>query len=394
MNWKSHPPVGGQPVRLLQVVENLNGQATESWLAKILSLSRNRHPHLEWTFFCVLGTPGKMDEGVKKTGATVIHSKHDMKDKWAFLASLRGVMRQNRYDVLHCHHDIMSALPLLASIGVPFSRRIVHVHNTSISLPTPNNFKAALMRAPFRRLCLAADRIVGVSQDALDAMLAGHKPSAERDQVVHCGIETAHFQRDDRKAYELRESFSLGVDAKILLFVGRMIVYKNPTFVIDVLQHLNRLDKTFAAVFAGSGPLEDTVRQMARANGLDARVRVLGWRQDVPTLMHACDLLIWPGLEEPKEGLGLGVVEAQASGLPVVMSMSVPREAIVVPELVTVRPLNSGPQSWAHAVLSQLERRHPDANDALSLVEHSSFSINRSCDNIAALYPTSSYAPA
>ena len=373
-------------VRVLQIVENLNNQAVESWLVKVLSLSRKRHPHLEWTFFCVLGRPGKMDEAVRQMGVRVIHSPHDIAHKRAFLTSLRQVMRQERYDVLHCHHDIMSALPLLASIGLTFRRRIVHVHNTAMSLPTPNRLKQAIVRSPFRQICLRADKIVGVSQDALDAMLAGHKRRPGRDCVIHCGIETHRFRRDEAKAHDLRQSFGLGTDAKILLFVGRMNAYKSPNFVVEVLSHLHQKDTRFAAVFAGSGPYEVEVRELARQRGLQDRVRVLGWRQDVPELMHACDLLIWPGVEEPKEGLGLGIVEAQAAGLPVLMSRNVPEEAVVVSELVKILSLSEGPQAWAEAATSLLQCARPARHELLTRVEVSSFSIEQSADNIAALY--------
>lgn len=375
-----------RPVRVLQIVENLNNQAVEFWLFKVLCLARERHPYLEWTFFCVLGRPGKMDEAVRQMDAKVIHSPHDIGEKIAFMRALRQVMRRDRYDVLHSHHDIMSALPLLASVGLSFRRRIVHVHNTSISLPTPNTLKAALVRWPFRQICLRADQIVGVSQPALDAMLAGHKRHPCRDRVIHCGIDTSRFRRDEARANGLRQDFGFLPNAKILLFVGRMIAYKNPNFVIEVLSRLHQKDVNYAAVFAGTGPLEDEVRELAGQKGLQERVRVLGWRQDVPDLMQACDLLIWPGIEEPKEGLGLAIVEAQAAGLPVLMSRNVPEEAVVVPELVETLPLPKGPQAWAEVVVAMLLRSHPARHESLARVEASSFSIEQSADNIAALY--------
>ena len=227
---------------------------------------------------------------------------------------------------------------------------------------------------------------MGVSHEALDAMLAGHQRRSSRDCVIHCGIETRRFRRDETKAIELRQSLGLGSDAKILLFVGRMTTYKNPRFVVEVLEHLQQKGAHFAAVFAGTGPCEIDVREMARQKGLSERVRVLGWRQDVPELMQACDLLIWPGLEDPKEGLGLGVVEAQAAGLPVLMSRNVPKEAIVVPELVKILPLPEGPQAWAEAGMALLQRIRPDRQESLALIEASSFSIEQSADNIASLY--------
>lgn len=373
-------------MRVLQIVESFNNQATESWLIQVLHLSKERHPHLDWTFFCAVNKPGGMDKSIREAGAGVLHSSHDISEKRAFLKHLRQVMKAGRYDVLHCHHDIMSALPLMASVGLPFRRRIVHVHNTAIGLPTSNPLKGALLRWPFRQICLRADCIVGVSQDALDAMLGGHKSKQCRDRVVHCGIETHRFRRNEAEANELRQSFCFEPNAKILLFVGRMIAYKNPVFIVEMLHHLRQIDARFVAVFAGTGPYEEEVRQLARQKGLQDRVKVLGWRDDVPQLMQACDVLIWPGIEEPKEGLGLGVVEAQAAGLPVLMSRNVPVEAVVVPELVKILPLPEGPQVWAEAAIALLSGIHPRKDEALARVHASSFDIAQSADNIIALY--------
>ena len=75
-------------------------------------------------------------------------------DKIRFIRSLRAVMKVGNYDILHCHHDIMSAAYLAASAGLPFRKRIVHVHNTSLSLPTQNRVKAELVREPMRQMCL------------------------------------------------------------------------------------------------------------------------------------------------------------------------------------------------------------------------------------------------
>ena len=98
------------------------------------------------------------------------------------------------------------------------------------------------------------------------------------------------------------------------------------------------------------------------------------------------DVLIWPSVEEPKEGLGLGIVEAQAACLPILMSRSVPEEAIVVPELVEVLPLAAGAEQWANTVLRVLSGPRPDRNATRQKVASSSFSMAAGVSNLVALY--------
>ena len=175
-------------------------------------------------------------------------------------------------------------------------------------------------------------------------------------------------------------------DAKLLLFAGRMVPYKNPLFVIEMLERLRQKLSMVAAVFAGTGELESAVRELARSKGLEDRVRVLGWRDDLPMLMRGCDLLLWPAQEVPKEGLGLGVVEAQAAGLPVLMSWSVPQDAVVVPSMVDILPLAAGPESWAERAYEIIGRPRLAYADALWQVEASPFSMENGVRNILALY--------
>jgi glycosyltransferase EpsF len=374
-------------VRVLHVVENLNNQAVESWLLRVLSAASEEYPHVHWTFFCVLGKTGRNDAAARRLGAQVIHSRYEIGKKVRFLSSLRKVMKDRHYDILHCHHDVMSAAYLLASAGLPFKRRIVHLHNTSLSLPTPSQAKADLVRGPMRQVCLRmADQIVGISTEALQSLIGNRAPNPKRHRVVHCAVNTARFAQAPPDAPAFRKSLGLNSTARILLFVGRIVDYKNPCFVVEVLERLVRANTDVVAVFAGTGNRENEVREMAQQKNLEGRTRLLGFRDDVPELMLVSDVLIWPSLEEPKEGLGLGIVEAQAAGLPILMSRSVPEEAIVVPELVEVRSLSAGPKAWAEAVLQIVGRPHPARSESLAQVEVSSFSLSSGVLNLMALY--------
>jgi glycosyltransferase involved in cell wall biosynthesis len=372
---------------LLHVVENMHDQAVENWIFRIMRDSRSRYPDFHWTFYSALGQPGRLDDSVRELGGEVIHSPVPVGNTRKFISELHNTIERGRFDVMHAHHDIMSAVYLLAAARTPIRRRIVHVHNTSMELPTPSKMKRAMVWEPMRRVCLTmSDRIAGISRDALSSMIAGAAPKPGRDVVVYYGIDTTKFRNPKRTPAETRASIGVAPNAKMILFGGRMTQYKNPRFVIEVLAEIADAEPSAVAVFAGVGTETDTVRQLAQDTGLADRVRILGWRDDLAELMLAADLLLWPGQEVPKEGLGLGIVEAQAAGLPIIMSRSVPEDAVVIDELVSILPLALGPEAWGRETLKRLRASHLPREESLERIEASHFSLTAGTDNVMALY--------
>lgn len=374
-------------IRVLHIVESLDNQAVETWLLRVLRATTNDYRHIQWTFFCVLGREGRFDSTARKLGAEVIHSRYEIGDKLRFVAGLREVMKRGHYDVLHCHHDIMSAAYLLASVGLALRKRIVHVHNTSTSLPTPSRVKAELAREPMRQICLRmADQIVGISSEALISLTGTKQPESTSQRVIHYAVDTSRFAQVSLARSEFRRQLGFGPNARVLLFVGRLVNYKNPLFVVEILERLVQSDPEAVVVLVGAGDLANVVAETLSRKNLKGRARLLGFRDDVPELMVNSDVLIWPSLEEPKEGLGLGIIEAQAAGLPIVMSRSVPEEAIIVSELIQVLSLAAGADAWASAIHSIAMRAMPTRSECLRRVESSSFGMHEGVTSLMALY--------
>src|SRR4051812_3796992 len=84
---------------------------------------------LDWTFYCVLGQPGQLDDQVREAGGQIIYSPVPLGATRAFFISLRRILGSGGYEVMHAHHDIVSGVYMAAAMGLGLRRRIVHVHN-------------------------------------------------------------------------------------------------------------------------------------------------------------------------------------------------------------------------------------------------------------------------
>lgn len=310
-----------------------------------------------------------------------------MKKKRQFIRSLREELKRGAYGVLHCHHDLVSAVYLLASAGLPVRRRIVHVHNADEGIPTISKFKRTLYREPMRLLCLAsADRIVAISNHTLIKFLAGRAYRPRRDTVHYYGVDTTPFEEGVVDPLEFRRQLEFPEDALILLFGGRVVPEKNPVYSVDILAELRRLEPRAVLVVAGAGSLEGEVVARARKLGVDNAIRVLGWRTDLPNIMRCSDCFILPRPENPMEGFGLAVVEAQLAGLRMLISSGIADDALL--GNATYRRLSPslGPDVWARAAVDLLCQPAPSAKEAISQLAGSPMDMDRALQQLLELY--------
>lgn len=203
-------------------------------------------------------------------------------------------------------------------------------------------------------------------------------------RILHCGIDLDQFQEplyDD----SLRGELGLKSDVTVIGHVGRFAEAKNHTFLIDIMAELIELDPNTHLVLVGDGPLRHRIQQRVADLELSSNVHFVGLRSDVAKVMLSTfDVFVLPSLHE---GLPVVAVEAQAAGLPCVLSDTVAPEATVVPALVTRLSLNMSSRDWANTVLDSV--RTPTGvqrSEALQRVQNSPFNIVANVAALSALY--------
>jgi glycosyltransferase involved in cell wall biosynthesis len=378
--------VAQHPCRVIHIVENLHKGAVENWLVRMLRHAHHRGEDWDWTFYCVLGQPGALDELVRSVGGKIVYSPVSLDSRQAFFRALRTELQHGNYEVMHCHHDLMNAVYLLASIGLPIRKRIVHIHNADENLPTPSLLKQRLFREPMRRICLRADRVVGISQHTLDTFLAGRHRRSSRDLVHYYGVDPTPFVSTTPDRQRFRQDLDLAPDALILLFGGRITPEKNPVMVVDILAALLQIEHRAVAVFAGTGSLEGEVRKRAQLLGIEHQIRTIGWRNDLPDVMACGDWFILPRPEQPMEGFGLAVVEAQLAGLRLLLSTGIPDDPLLSTACYRRLSLSQGVDEWARAAVELLNEPDPTATSAIAALKNSPLDMDYALQDLIKLH--------
>ena len=371
-------------MRIISIIENLDKGAVENWLINCFIESKKTRPDWEWTFYCILGRPGVLDDKVKEHGGIIMYSPCTISDKFRFLRSLRKTLKFGQYDILHSHHDYLSGFYLIATHGLKFKKRILHIHNTDKALPVGNRIFEKVLLPPLRWLGIHySDIIVGISKHTLAKFIGKSPVHTKRIIVLYYGIDLARFEIENGQE-AFRSDLNLPSDARLLIFSGRMNYLKNPVFVLEVLKELNHKDHNFYALFAGEGELLSEVEATAIQLNILDHIRLLGWRTDLSKIMLNADIFIFPRLEEPKEGLGLVVVEAQAAGLPMILSNGIVPDAIEISELAEFIPLRNNAVEWADKILGMT--RKLSKAQALDRMINSKFALPKATENLIKLY--------
>ncbi|MEB3270714.1 MAG: glycosyltransferase [Synechococcus sp.] len=363
------PEPAAAPPRVLHVVESLGNGSVEAWLLRMAAHARLRRIPIDWTFYCQLPEAGAREPRARDLGLRVLRSPLPIHRKLGFARALHTTLATGGYQILHSHHDLLSGYYLAAGAGVPLRRRIVHVHNADEQVLTDHRLKRALLRPLLRQLSLrCADRIVANSHHCLDTFLAGCARRRDRDGIHRYGIDASPFLNAAADRLQWRRALGLPAAAPILLFLGRLTPEKNPLVAVEVLAALRRLRPDAIGVFVGSGSLSAAVERRLQELGLQDCSRMLGWRDDGAAIMAACDLFLLPRPEQPPEGFGMAVVEAQLAGLRLLLSRGVPPDPLLPTAVFRRLALAAGPERWAAAAAALLAQPAPDR--AASLAAH------------------------
>ena len=373
-------------MRIIHIVENLDKGAVENWLVNIFIESRKVRPDWSWTFFCFIGKEGKLDQKVRDAGGEIIYSPVTISDKLGFLKNLRKILKAGKYDILHSHHDFLSGFYLIASVGIKFRKRFLHIHNTDRALPVGNRVLHNLLLIPFKALALYfSDRVIGISKDTLEDFAGKKNVPNKKYILLYYGVNLERFNVLSNRTM-IDQEFNLPPHTKILLYAGRMNDLKNPEFVVDVLKSILEIRNDVYAVFIGQGDKQEVVKQKAAEYGITHHVRIFGWHDNVPFVMKNSDVFIFPRKETPKEGLGLVVVEAQAAGLPMFITQGIVKDAVVVDELAHFNPPEN-PALWAHQISAVLDKPLPVTKEAsLQKMKQSQFELSRATKNLVDIY--------
>lgn len=257
--------------------------------------------------------------------------------------ALDSFFSEHPYDIVHSHLDCLSAYPLKSAEKYGTSTRIAHAHNVNQDY----NLKYLLKLYAKRKIPKYATDFFACSADAGKWMFPGQK-----FQVIKNAIDVRKYMYHSETEQVMKSKLKIR-DKFVIGHIGRFAPQKNHAFLLNVFQCVADIDENAMLLLVGTGDGKEAIETKVAKLGLSNKVVFLGNREDVSEILQAFDVFVFPSRYE---GFGLAAAEAQAAGVPCILSDRIPKECGLT-ENVEFLSLDMSPQVWAKHVVRYKGRK-------------------------------------
>lgn len=327
-------------IRILHVVTYMGRGGLETMLMNYYrKIDRNK---IQFDFLVHRDIRADYDDEIESLGGCIYRIPKLNPFSPNYYKALEDFFQKHKYKIVHSHVDCMSAYPLKAAkkAGVPV--RIAHAHSSS----QDKNWKYPIKYISAKKISKYATDYFACSDDAGKWMFSGKDFS-----VLKNAIDVKNYAPNKNEREKIKREFELENDSLIIGHVGRFSYPKNHTFLIDIFSYIKKYKPNAYLMLVGSGKGMMDIKNKVNQLKLDKNVIFTGSRSDVYSLMQAMDVFVFPS---HYEGLGIVAIEAQAAGLPCIISNGVPKECIVTKDLVSRKDLSELAEEWAVHILDRL----------------------------------------
>lgn len=334
-------------MRILEVCVDLDGGGIDRYLLNYCS----RIPEIQFDFAVVESKIGILEPQLEALGCRIHRVPRQRAGIRANYNAIKKILTDTQYDAVHVHLGYRGAVALWCAKRCGVKTRIAHAHIAA----EPETPKQKWVRKMFTVLvkCFAT-HLAACGVDAAK-WVWGEKSYAKGQVAIHNNaIETAQYAYSEETRAAWRTKLGIREETFVVGHVGRLCTQKNQLRLLDIFSEMRRERPDAVLLLVGRGDLEEAICRKAAAMGLTDAVRLLGVRDDVPQLLSAFDVFVFPSTHE---GLPFTLMETQCNGLPAVSADTV-TSLVKLGEDVQFLSLAESDAVWAQVALTAAKRGH------------------------------------
>ena len=362
-------------VRILQVVPDMAYGGVE----KIVLNYYEQLNHDDYKFdFVTHGLVEDYHHNLMKQGSRIYYLKTIGK------VGLRGYCEQIReqiniddYDIIHIHIGHITGVYGAAFHKCGAKKIICHAHTTKCV-----NTKHNLFMPVFRLLAKKySDKCLACGKDAGRFCFG----NLEFD-LLHNGINSEryiHISKED--ITKLKNEFGIRDETFVIGNVAHFSEQKNHRFIVDVIKEYSKISSHVKFILVGDGPLKEEMERVVCEEGLQENVVFTGVRKDIPILMKMFNVFILPSLYE---GLPVVSIEAQAAGIPCLISNTIDESLDIGLGLTEFLPIDQGCEKWILKLEEMRESRKEiiDINKIQNALIKAGYDVTVSAQRLSRVY--------
>ena len=363
-----------RPIRVLQIIGIFNKGGVES-----VVLNYYRHINrdkIQFDFVVHDNTTVDVSALVEPLGGRVYKVPAYNKNIWGFMKGVYNIVKHHNYKIIHSHMTTLSVFSLGPAWLAGAKIRILHAHNTTVSSEYFRNIIKLMLR-PFS--IAVANHYFACSQLVAQWM---YGDIFRKIIIINNAVDLKKFAFNRIRRNILRRELGLE-NSFVIGHVGRFVYQKNHEYLIHLLAFIMRTMSDVKLVLIGDGPLRERILNLIHTLNMDDRVLYLGVRHDVDDLYNIFDVVYLPSWYE---GLAVVSVEAQANGLPILMSKYVTEEACIDKDLsYRIGVGDDDMEKWLEMI--QSIREHSQWRGIQSeVLQKKGFDISQKSAELEALY--------
>ncbi|WP_121610103.1 glycosyltransferase family 1 protein [Mesobacillus foraminis] len=340
-----------EPIRVLQVVTIMNRGGLETMLMNYYrEIDRSK---IQFDFMVNRLERGDYDDEIEGMGGRIYRMPPIRPGNYnSYFTLLDKFFEQHKeYKVVHAHINENSSFVLRSANKAGIPCRVSHSHLAGLPLDIKYPFRL------YARLHLNknANHFFACSDEAGEWLFGKEFAKKQDIRIFKNAINCNEFKFNQDIRNKVRKE--LNIENKFVIgHVGRFNPQKNHSFLLDIFYEVYKKNNNAILLLVGQGDLINETKRKVEKLNLNHAVIFLGMRTDIADLMQSMDLFLFPSLYE---GLGVVLIEAQASGIKCITSTGTPREADVT-DSVEFLSLDLSAEDWAKQILETNSNRNLD----------------------------------
>lgn len=350
-------------MKILHFISGIRGGGVEQLLINYTNLLNSRFNYDEIIVYqhhpdqvCIQ----KLEEAGNKCIRIADKRKNPLKN----LMDTYKIIKHEKPDIVHCHMSLLNIFPLIIAKFCNVKIRISHSH-TSVGGPNFGILTPIIKKA----IVFFSTNLLACGYDAGKYLYGNNK-----FKIVRNAINVDAFLNNDVEILDLKGKLNIPINGIVIGNIGRFVKQKNHERLIKLFYTFHSKHVNSYLLLIGSGELEAKIKKQVSELHLEKYVRFLGSISDVSDYYKVMDLFLLPSLYE---GLPVVSIEAQATGIPTILSSNIDKDSVIL-ETTKSLNLNLSDDIWVENMEELLCTTRENKENIKEILIRKGYSINSS----------------